>query len=158
MTSMRLAEAYLWPEPFSRTNPLVIGNHYREAYTRAPKWNPRARAFEWDGDAWYINAGGHALFGSELYLRARSCGNPIWVALGFATLASTTWEYGFEASGVRPSALDLWYTPLSGVILGEGRYWAHRLAGRIDNAAIRGILRALFDPFGDLERALGARC
>jgi Domain of unknown function (DUF3943) len=158
MTGMRLSEAILWPQPFAETRVETVALHYREAFTRPPKWNSRNPPFQWDGDTWFVNAVGHPLFGSEVYLRTRSCGNSVWVALGFATMASTTWEYAIEASGVRPSALDLWFTPLSGMILGEGRYWGHRLAGRIDNAVLRGILKGLLDPFGEFERALGARC
>lgn len=158
MTTLRVTEAYLWPDPFAETSPKVIAAHYREAFTKPPKWDSRRSAFEWDGDPWYINALGHQLLGSELYLRARSCHNgPLW-AFGFAALASATWEYAIEASGVRPSALDLWYTPVSGMILGEGRYWGHRLAGQIETRALRIVLQALLDPLGDLERAVGSSC
>lgn len=157
MLSMRVAEAYIWPEPFAES-PSHWGAHYEEAFTLPPKWDSDARAFEWDGDPWYINVIGHGLFGSELYLRARHCHLGVAGSLLFTSAASATWEYGFEANGVRPSGFDLWFTPLSGLVLGEGRYWAWRAAGSVGQKTLRGVLRAVLDPFGELERAAGTRC
>ena len=104
------------------------------------------------------NVIGHGLFGSELYLRARHCHLGVAGSLLFTSAASATWEYGFEANGVRPSGFDLWFTPLSGLVLGEGRYWAWRAAGSVGQKTLRGVLRAVLDPFGELERAAGTRC
>jgi len=158
MTAMRVTEAYLWPSPFAETNRLSVELHYRDAYTRPPLWDSSKPLFEEDGDRWQINVVGHGLFGSELYLRARTCRMPIWQALLFTGLASATWEYGFEASGVRPSALDLTFTPTAGLLLGETRYVAWRAARRLQPGPLRSTLSALVDPLGDLERALGTRC
>ena len=77
MTAMRVTEAYLWPHPFADTNQLSLALHYRDAYTRPPLWDGRAPLFEEDGDRWQINVIGHGLFGSELYLRARTCRMPL---------------------------------------------------------------------------------
>jgi hypothetical protein len=158
MTVMRVGEAVLWPDPFAETRLAVIGEHYAEAFTRPPVWDSGRPAFEWDGDPWPINVVGHALLGAELYYRPRACGHGALAALGFAVVGAAVWDYGFEASGVRPSGLDLWYTPLSGALLGEARYWVTRSAGGIDDPTIRGIVRTLFDPLGEFERALGAPC
>jgi len=158
MTAMRLSEAYLWPSPFAETGRLKLGQHYNEAYSRPPLWNNSLPLFEEDGDRWQINVVGHGLFGSELYLRARTCHAPPWQALLFAGLASATWEYGFEASGVRPSALDLTFTPAAGLVLGEARFVAWRAARRLNPSPLRSTLAALVDPFGELERALGTPC
>lgn len=158
MTTMRLTEAYLWPAPFSETNRNVIGLHYQEAYSKPPLWHGDRPLFEADGDRWQINVLGHGLFGSELYLRARSCRFEPWQALLFSGVASATWEYGFEASGVRPSALDLTFTPLAGLVLGEARYQGYRGAQALRPGALRTFLGALLDPLGDLERAAGAPC
>jgi Domain of unknown function (DUF3943) len=158
MTGMRLTEAWLWPKPFAETRGSVLALHYVEAYTHPPKWDSSKPWFEWDGDRWQINAVGHALLGAELYYRPRRCGAPPWLAFGFATLASAVWEYGFEANGVRPSALDLWYTPVSGALLGEARLWGYRSAGHIETRWMRGMVRGILDPFGELERTLGAPC
>jgi hypothetical protein len=158
MTGMRLSEAYLWPQPFAETRPLDLGLHYQAAFSRPPLWDGSRPLFEEDGDRWQINVLGHGLFGSELYLRARSCRFAAWQALVFAGVASATWEYGFEASGVRPSALDLTFTPAAGLVLGEARYQAWRAARRLSPGALRATLSWLVDPLGDVERALGSPC
>lgn len=156
MSVMRLSESFLYPDPFSRTQ--YFGVHYEEAFTRPPLFDASRRAFEWDGDPWTINVLGHGLFGSELYLRARACHLHWYGALAFAAAASTLWEYGFEANGVRPSALDLVFTPVAGMVLGEGRYLVWRSAERVESPALRHVIRAAIDPFGEAERALGAGC
>ncbi|HSO33876.1 MAG TPA: DUF3943 domain-containing protein [Labilithrix sp.] len=156
MSVMRVGESLLYPDPFSRSEHFAA--HYEEAFTRPPLFDASRRAFEWDGDSWTINVLGHGLFGSELYLRARTCRLPWYGALAFAAASSTLWEYAFEANGVRPSALDLVYTPLAGMVLGEGRYLAWRSAAGIRAPALRTVLRAAVDPFGEVERAFGAGC
>jgi hypothetical protein len=156
MTVMRGSEAYLWPEPFANTS--RFGYHYEQAYTRPPLWESSRPLFEKDGDRWQLNVIGHGLFGSELYLRARACRKPLWQALLFTSAASTAWEYGFEANGVRPSALDLVYTPAAGLILGEGRFQLLKLARGMTVGTARTTLRAVVDPLGELERLLGAPC
>ena len=158
MTTMRLGEAYLWPEPFAETDRAKLGRHYHAAFSRAPLWDGSRPLFQEDGDRWQINVLGHGLFGSELYLRARACRLVPWQALLFSGLASTTWEYGFEASGVRPSALDLTFTPLAGLVLGEARYQTWRAVRRLDGGAVRSTLSVVIDPLGELERAFGAPC
>lgn len=157
-TGMRITEAVIWPEPFAETDLGEIGRHYREAYTRLPLFDPNARAFEWDGDHWTLNVVGHGLLGSELYFRPRHCGASLLGSLAFAAGASAVWEYGFEANGVRPSGLDLVYTPLAGFVIGEMRYAGYRAAGGISDRTLRGVVRILLDPFGEIERAVGAPC
>jgi hypothetical protein len=158
MSVMRLSEAYLWPRPFAETSRSSLGFHYYEAFSRPPLWDGSRPLFREDGDRWQINVLGHGLFGSELYLRARACRLPAWQAWLFTGVASATWEYGFEANGVRPSALDLTFTPLAGLVLGEGRYQAWRAVRRLDPGALRTTLSALVDPLGEAERALGTPC
>lgn len=156
--TLRLGEAYLYPSPFAETDLSVIGRHYREAYTRPPVFDSDAPAFEWDGDPWPINVIGHGLLGSELYFRPRRCGFTPLAALAYAAGATVVWEYAFEASGVRPSALDLVYTPLAGLLLGEARYWGYRAADSAADPTLRAVLRTVFDPFGEMERTLGTPC
>ncbi|HET9956373.1 MAG TPA: DUF3943 domain-containing protein [Polyangiaceae bacterium] len=156
-TGMRLTEAYLWPSPFAES-PAKWGKHYADAFTQPPVFHPDRRAFEWDGDRYTINVFGHGLLGSELFYRARRCNSGFWGALLFATSASAVWEYGFEANGVRPSALDLVYTPIAGLALGEARYWGQHAARSIHSPGVRWIVTALLDPFGEFERGLGAPC
>ncbi len=156
LTAMRIGESVLWPDPFSR--PQYFGEHYVEAYTKPPLFDPHKPAFEWDGDPWPINVFGHAIYGSELYMRARTCRVPWWGALAFAAAGSTLWEYGFEANGVRPSVQDLVWTPLAGAALGEGRYFVWRAAAGIESKGARAVVRAVVDPLGEAERALGTGC
>jgi hypothetical protein len=158
MAGMRVTEAYLWPDPFAETERFVLASHYHEALTKPPLWDTSRPLFEADGDRWQINVIGHGLFGSELFLRARTCRKPVWQALLFTGLSSAAWDYGFEANGVRPSGLDLLLTPAAGLVLGEARYFAWSGAGRLKPGALRSVLRALVDPLGDLERALGTPC
>jgi hypothetical protein len=158
LTVMRTSEAFLWPSPFAETNRVTLALHYQAAFSRPPLWDSSRPLFEQDGDRWQINVLGHGLFGSELYLRARTCHFRAWQALLFTSVASATWEYGVEANGVRPSALDLAFTPLAGLVLGEARFQAWRAARRIDAGALRSTLSAVLDPLGDLERALGSPC
>ncbi len=158
MTAMRLSEAYLWPHPFAEPSRAALAFHYGEAFSRPPRWNSSLALFEEDGDRWQINVLGHGLFGSELYLRARTCRLPAWQALLFTGLASATWEYGIEANGTRPSALDLTFTPAAGILFGEARFQGWRAARTLPNGPLRSALSAFLDPLGDLERALGSPC
>jgi len=157
-TGMRVTEAVLWPEPFAETDLGEVGRHYREAYTRPPLFDPDRRAFEWDGDHWTLNVVGHGLLGSELFFRPRRCGASLLSSLAFAAGASAVWEYAFEASGVRPSALDLAYTPLAGFVFGEARYLGYRAASGISNRTLKSVVRIILDPFGEIERVGGSPC
>ena len=156
MLVMRSTETYLWPEPFAKVN--WFAYHYEQAFTRPPLYDGSRGLFEADGDRWQLNVIGHGLFGSELYLRARTCRKPVWQALAFTAGASTLWEYGFEANGVRPSALDLVYTPAAGLLLGEARFQLLQLARGMQPGPGRSALSAFVDPLGQLERLVGAAC
>lgn len=158
MTLMRTAEAVIWPEPFANVDPRVWASSYERALVQRPKWDPAARAFEWDGDHWTINVIGHGIFGSELYYRPRRCGHDVLSSVVFATLASATWEYAFEANQVQPSGLDLWFTPAAGLVLGELRHRVWQAAEHIDSSFWRNAVQWTFDPFGGLERAAGSPC
>lgn len=157
MLGMRLTEVWLWPEPFAETRPSILRERYRDAFTNPPKWDSRAPWFQWDGDRWFINVIGHAAFGSELYLRARRCDFHPLGAFALTVASSTVWEYGYEASGVRPSAFDLIYTPVSGFVIGEARHWLVRRAQHLDSGW-RTLVTVLLDPFGEAERAIGLPC
>lgn len=156
MSVMRAAESYLYPDPFSK--PQYFSDHYKEAFTKAPIFDPDKPAFRWDGDSIKINVVGHGLFGSELYVRARQCRLGVLGSLATAAAASTLWEYAFEGNGVRPSAQDLVYTPLAGLVLGELRFVAYRAAGKIVAPAPRHVLQAVMDPLGEVERLAGTPC
>ncbi|MCA9587048.1 MAG: DUF3943 domain-containing protein [Myxococcales bacterium] len=155
MTVMRVTESVIWPDPFSR--PEQFGARYEEAFTKPPKHDTRGRFMQWDGDPLVVNTVGHALFGSEIYLRARQCRFGWAGSLAFAAATSAVWEYGFEANGARPSAQDLVFTPLAGLVLGEARFLLHRAARRL-RGATRVVVRGALDPFGEIERAAGTDC
>jgi uncharacterized protein DUF3943 len=155
MTGTRLVEAYLYPEPFAKIDVGFWGERYRDAFTKPPVFDMSKPFFRWDDDPWPINVFGHALMGSEYYLRARSCRFSPFGAFAFAAGASAVWEYAFEANGVRPSGLDLVYTPLAGLVLGEARYQAWRAASGLSSPAARAVVRGALDPFGELERGVG---
>ncbi|WP_437877421.1 DUF3943 domain-containing protein [Sorangium sp. So ce513] len=154
-TVTRSVEAVLWPEPFADFRLERWGYHYGEAYTKPPLFDASQPAFRWDHDPWPINVVGHALLGSEIYMRARTCRFGVAAAAAFAIAGTHLWEYGYEANGVRPSALDLVYTPLAGALLGELRHATWRAAGGIESAPARVFLRAVVDPFGEIERGIG---
>jgi hypothetical protein len=158
MITMRAGEAVIWPDPFADLSWERLSSSYSAAYTQPPKWDGSRAAFEWDGDPWPVNVVGHGLFGSELYMRARTCGHAPPAALLFTTLGSAFWEYGVEASAVRPSALDLWYTPLAGIVLGELRYLGWNAARGLNDRSLGRVLMVVFDPLGELERTAGTRC
>lgn len=155
MTAMRTTEWFLWPHPFAETEGFLP--QWKDSLTHAPRFDPSRRAFEWDGDRWWINVVGHTLFGSELHLRARQCDFGVLGALAWTASASAVWEYAFEGNGVRPSALDLVWTPLSGLALGEARLGLFRLAGR--SGTWSSVARALIDPLGGIDHlATGHAC
>jgi hypothetical protein len=156
MGVMRAVETVIWPRPFAQ--PDGFPAQYEETFTTPPKFDTSQPFMRWDGDPWVVNVFGHGLFGSELYLRARQCRLGWAGSLLFAAAASTVWEYGFEGNGVRASALDLVYTPIMGLAFGEARYAVHRAAGAFSSRTARGVVRAIVDPLGEIERAAGTDC
>ena len=158
MAVMRATETFLWPDPFARTE--HFGARYEEAFTQPPKFDVRSRPCEWDGDPLVVNARRSRPL-RERALPSRAAVPPRLGAasLAFAAATSAVWEYGFEANGARPSALDLVYTPLAGLALGEARYLLHRAAGDVRLAC---RARASCGPSSirsaKLERAVGTRC
>lgn len=157
LTAQRAAAMLIWQRAFSLEDTDRNLRFLREAYTAPPRFDPRRRFFEWDGDRGTINFFGHGLMGSELYLRARQCGHGALPSIAFAAISSAVWEYGFEVWNAHPSANDLVWTPLGGALLGELRFVTWELAARLPRAA-RTVLRVVVDPFGELERAAGSPC
>src|SRR5438477_4869303 len=124
---MRVGASVLWPEAYDPTRFSEQALNLKTAFTRPPDFRPQLGVFRSDGDPWAINVFGHGAFGSEIYLRARQCGQEVLPALAFTALTSTTWEYLVEGPWKRPSAIDLMWTPLvGGLLLGEARFRAWR--------------------------------
>lgn len=157
LIGQRVGAMLLWQHAFSLEDGDRNLRHLRDAYTRPPVFDPDRDLFEWDGDRWEINFVGHGLMGSELYLRARQCQHGFAASLAFAAIGSVVWEYGVEVWNSRPSVNDVVWTPLGGALIGELRFVTWEMAASLPRVA-RGIVRAVVDPFGELERALGTPC
>lgn len=157
LTAQRAGAMLLWQHAFSLEDGDRNLRSLRMAYTEPPKFDASRRFFEWDGDRWQINLVGHGLMGSELYLRARQCGHGALPSIAFTAAASALWEYGVEVYNARPSANDLVWTPLGGALIGELRFVTWGAAGRLPRGW-RTVVRAIVDPFGELERAVGSPC
>jgi hypothetical protein len=157
LVGQRVGASLLWTRAFSLEDGDRNLRHLRAGYTQPPAFDPRRQLFEWDGDRWEINFVGHGLMGSELYLRARQCRHGFAASLAFAAVGSLVWEYGVEVWHSRPSANDLLWTPLGGALIGELRFVTWEMAADLSPVA-RGIVRAIVDPFGELERAAGTPC
>ena len=143
-------------EAYDPTRFQAEGAQLRLAFTRPPELRAGRNLLESDGDPWWLNGFGHALFGSEIYGRTRQCGHGALGALVATAAATAVWEYGLEAPHKRPSAVDLVWTPLAGAALGEGRFRLHRWL--ISRGAAAWLLFAV-DPLGEGERrVLGTGC
>lgn len=162
LAGMRTSLSLLWPEPFHPFRFTRNQAQFRESYRLPPQFDGGRSIFESDGDPWTINVIGHGLFGSEIYLRFRQCGQSPVGALAATTVASTLWEYGIEAFHKRPSTFDLIWTPTVGALLGEGRWQLYRFLrgdGRDRPRGGRAVLLFVVDPFGEAERrVLDTRC
>jgi hypothetical protein len=158
MAGMRVGEALFLGDEFANADPEFIFDNWGDAFTKPPVFDSSQPAFEWDGDGWPTNLIGHGLFGSELYLRTRTCHKNVFEGFAFAVAGSTLWEYVIEGSAARPSAQDLVYTPVVGSLLGELRYQGWLAAGRWKDRTWGGVFKVVLDPLGELERAAGTRC
>src|SRR5437868_10358043 len=118
---MRLGAAALWRADYG---PAALGSapsHLREAITQPPLLRTDRSLLGSDGDPWTINVFGHGLFGSEIYARTRQCGHGPAASAAAVAATSFAWEYVVEAPYKRPSAVDLVWTPLGGLVFGELR-------------------------------------
>jgi hypothetical protein len=144
-----------WPEGYNllavRRNTVQL----KESWTRPPEFHFTGNLFTSDNDWWYFNVFAHGLFGSEAYLSARVWGHGPGVSGLLAVFASFSWEYLVEAWYKRPSAIDLFWTPLSGILLGELRFRTYlAVTRRVSSPALRKALQILLDPLGSFERRL----
>ncbi|MFO8071963.1 MAG: DUF3943 domain-containing protein [Polyangia bacterium] len=147
----------IWPEGFAPWRGAGSASQMKRTWTEGPVYLRGSPAFESDGDPAWLNAALHPIYGSEMHLAARGWGHDPVVAALFAGLSSAFWEYAIEGWFKRPSAVDLFWTPLAGAILGELRFRAWSAVARnVSSPFCRGLLMVLLDPLGELERlALG---
>jgi hypothetical protein len=154
-TGMHAAAGALWPEGYS---PVMVDRNQRQfekSWTNPPELHFKANIFESDNDWWTLNVFAHGLFGSEAYLAARGWRHGPLVSVLFAVLASFTWEYLIESWYKPPSAIDLFWTPLFGTLLGELRYQAYLAVTRkISKKGLKKALQILLDPLGSMERRI----
>lgn len=145
----------IWRDSFDISD--VDGNsaQFARSWTTRPKFEPTSNLFASDGDWWYFNLIGHGLFGSEAYLAARDWGHGPMAAFLFSAAASLVWEYLIEGWYKQPSAIDLFWTPMAGTLLGELRHQGYLAAKRrIHHRAWRTAALILLDPLGELERLI----
>jgi hypothetical protein len=153
---MRVTMSLAWPDAYDPTDWNAQREQLRLSFTRPPEFDRHRALLESDGDPWWLNGVGHALFGSEVYGRTRQCGAGPGTALLAAAAVSTTWEYVVESPYQQPSAIDLVWTPLAGALLGEGRFRLQRWLRARDP---RTWLLFVVDPLGEFERrAFGTKC
>ncbi len=151
---MHTAEGVLWPDGFSPIQVRKNARRLAESWTRPPEFGFSGSLFSSDGDWWTFNIFAHGLFGSEAYLSGRVWGHRPVVAGLLTLFASFTWEYLVEGWYQRPSAIDLFWTPLSGALLGELRYRALRALRRLSRPELRRAMGIVLDPLGSLERRI----
>jgi len=154
LLGMRLGASAAWPETYDVLRHRRNGETFRESWSSAPTFDVDQPFFQWDRDPWPINLVGHAVMGSEIYLRHRQGHHPLWLALTMTLAWTVVWEYFVEAWHKHPSGIDLVWSPTGGMLLGEGRFWLHRRILRMRQPTWRHILCYLVDPLGQLERDL----
>ena len=90
------------------------GKNWRENVKAGP---------EWEDDHWGYNYVLHPLWGANSYGIARHAGFSPMQSFAYSVFVSTVlWEYGIEATEIRPSIQDLIITPVVGSLLGEFFY------------------------------------
>src|SRR4030095_2925249 len=89
-------------------------------------WRNLKRSFSttpvWDKDDWALNYIGHPIAGSYYYNALRSQHASRFHSFLFSTAQSFIWEYFIEGMAERPSAQDLFVTPVVGSLLGESTH------------------------------------
>lgn len=94
--------------------------------------------------------------GSILYLFARRNFHSPVQAFLFSTVASTTWEYAFEAWYEQPSWTDLLVTSTFGALIGEGRWQIRqRLLRHGTPGALGQVALFLVDPIAEIDILFG---
>jgi hypothetical protein len=156
---MYVGASALWPDGYTPTRVAKNWHQFKSAWQAPPEYHFTANPFASDNDWWYFNFFAHGLFGAEAYLAARGLEHGPTASLGYALFASFTWEYLVEGFYKHPSAIDLFWTPAFGSLLGELRYRAYRLVSeKVSRRPVRIALQVLLDPLGKLQRVmLGCR-
>ena len=150
---MLVVAGAIWPDTYNPVQVRKNARQFASSWTSPPEFHFDQPLFGSDNDWWYFNVFAHGLFGSEAYLAGRIFGHSPFISMAYAVFASFTWEYLWESWYQPPSAIDLFWTPFSGFLIGELRYRAFLAAKRgIAKRALRQTVLVLLDPLGELER------
>jgi hypothetical protein len=142
--SVSLSALIVFPPDNWNGNTAPRPSQFARSWTGSPTWH--------DGDPWTTNYVGHPIMGSVLYLFARRNHHTPLQAFLFSTVASTTWEYAFEAWYEQPSWPDLLVTSTFGALIGEGRWQIRKLLLRHGTPGALGqVALFLVDPITEID-------
>jgi len=143
-----LSALVLFPPDNWHGNIVPQPSQFARSWTQSPTWH--------DGDPWTTNYVGHPIMGSVLYLFARRNFHSPWQAFVFSTVASTTWEYAFEAWYEQPSWSDLLVTSTGGALIGEARWQIRQRLLRHGTPGVLGqVALFLVDPITEIDLLFG---
>jgi hypothetical protein len=111
----------------------------------------------WDHDDWQINYIGHPIAGSYYYNALRSQNASRFHSFLFSTAQSFIWEYFIEGMAERPSAQDLFVTPVVGSLLGESTHLLTMSMRRNGFNFFEKVFVLLFNPMFAINNGFGSR-
>jgi hypothetical protein len=111
----------------------------------------------WDHDDWALNYIGHPIAGSYYYNALRSQNANRFHSFLFSTAQSFIWEYFIEGMAERPSAQDLFVTPVVGSLLGESTHLLTMSMRRNGFNFFEKVFVLLFNPMFVINNGFGTR-
>jgi len=124
-------------------------------------WRNLKRSFStlpvWDKDDWALNYIGHPIAGSYYYNALRSQNASRFHSFLFSTAQSFIWEYFIEGMAERPSAQDLFVTPVVGSLLGESTHMLTMSMRRNGFNFFEKVFVLLFNPMFVINNGFGTR-
>jgi Domain of unknown function (DUF3943) len=124
-------------------------------------WRNLKRSFSttpvWDKDDWALNYIGHPIAGSYYYNALRSQNASRFHSFLFSTAQSFIWEYIIEGVAERPSAQDLFITPVVGSLLGESTHMLTMSMRRNGFNFFEKVFVLLFNPMFVINNGFGSR-
>ena len=124
-------------------------------------WRNLKRSFSttpvWDKDDWALNYIGHPIAGSYYYNALRSQNASRFHSFLFSTAQSFIWEYIIEGVAERPSAQDLFITPVVGSLLGETTHQLTISMRRNGFNFFEKVFVLLFNPMFVINNGFGKR-
>ena len=111
----------------------------------------------WDKDDWALNYIGHPIAGSYYYNALRSQNASRFHSFLFSTAQSFIWEYFIEGMAERPSAQDLFVTPVVGSLLGESTHMLTMSMRRNGFNFFEKVFVLLFNPMFVINNGFGTR-